>query len=66
MSEATAPNNIMQISPFAPVSNSTPISKNTDKEVKFGISEPSTTDFINHSLCVESCSNIEEESIMFE
>lgn len=56
----------MQISPFAPVLNSTPISKSTDKEVKFGISELSTADFINHSLCVESCSNIEEEPFVFE
>ncbi|CAI6362985.1 unnamed protein product [Macrosiphum euphorbiae] len=62
MPEITIPD--MGTSAFFPVSNSTPVSTNTDKQMHFEISEPCSDDFIDHNLLVESTND--EESVVLE
>lgn len=54
----------MEISSFFPVSNSTPVSMNTDKQINFEISEPCSADFMSHNLLVESTTD--EQFIVLE
>lgn len=57
---------IIEISQFAPKSNSTPLPINTSRKIKFGITEPrSTSDVTNHIFCVESSSTTDDESNIF-
>ncbi|CAI6355909.1 unnamed protein product [Macrosiphum euphorbiae] len=62
MPEITIPD--MGTSAFFPVSNSTPVSTNTDKQMHFEISEPCSDNFIDHNLLVESTND--EESVVLE
>lgn len=64
-SEVTLPNDI---SPFAPISNSTPIpmKNKLNNEIEFGFSQPCTSAVIEHHLHVEQSSTTDEESIVFD
>lgn len=64
MPEITIPD--METSSFFPVSNSTPVSMNTDnhEQINFKNSEPCSADFMDHNLLVESTSD--EESVILE
>jgi len=62
MPEITIPD--METSSFFPVSNSTPVSMNTDKQINFENSESCSADFMDHNLLVESTSD--EESVVLE
>ncbi|KAE9543065.1 hypothetical protein AGLY_002976 [Aphis glycines] len=62
MPEITIPD--METSSFFRVSNSTPVSMNTDKQINFENSEPCSADFMDHNLLVESTSD--EESVVLE